>query len=65
MPPPGSLNVSMNSDVENPVAQSVQRLGYGLDDRGGDFSLRQHVHTGSRTHPASYLMCTAGKTAGA
>jgi hypothetical protein len=42
------------------VAQSVQRLGYGLDDRGsvpgrgngGILFLRHRVQTGSAAHPA-------------
>jgi hypothetical protein len=44
---------------------SVQRLGYGLDDRGSihgrdndGISLHHHVQIGSGTHPASYTMCT-------
>jgi hypothetical protein len=49
------------------VAQSVQRLGYGLDDWGigtrflGStihFSLFRNVQTGSGAHPASYKMGT-------
>jgi hypothetical protein len=46
--------------------------GYGLDDRvvesrwGQDFLLLHVVQTGSRAHPASYQMDTAGgKAAGA
>jgi hypothetical protein len=50
------------------VAQSVHRLGYGLDDwvsipgRGkeGNFSLRHSVHTGSGAHTASYPMGIRG-----
>jgi hypothetical protein len=48
------------------VAQSVQRPGYGLIDRGslldgdsdGIFSLRHRVQTGFGSHPASYQMGT-------
>jgi hypothetical protein len=51
------------------VAQSVQRLGYGLDDRGstpgrlknGIFFLLHRVQTGSVVNPASF---SVGKTAG-
>jgi hypothetical protein len=47
-------------------AQSVYRLGYGLDDRDfilrrgekGIFSLRLRVKTGSGTHPTSYPVGT-------
>jgi hypothetical protein len=44
------------------IAQSVQRLGYGLDDRGSrvrfpeeawNFSLHHRVQNGSGAHPAS------------
>jgi hypothetical protein len=50
------------------IAQSVHRLGYGLDDRVSipgksndeTFSLRHRVHTGSGDHPTSYLMGTGG-----
>jgi hypothetical protein len=53
------------------VAQSVWRLGYGLDDRGSIpgggsddiFSLRHCFQTGSGAHPA-YLMCTGGSFLG-
>jgi hypothetical protein len=53
--------------------QSVQRVGYGLDDRGsrvrfpewvGNFSLHHRVENGSRTHPASYSMGTRGSFPG-
>jgi hypothetical protein len=61
------------------MAQSVQRLSYGLEDRGsrvrfaagaGNFSLHHRVQNGSRAHPVSYPMgtgvCfTGGKAAGA
>jgi hypothetical protein len=61
------------------IAQSVQRLGYGLDDRGsgvrfpagaGNFSLHHRVQNGSGAHPASYPVGTrcsfaGGKAAGA
>jgi hypothetical protein len=61
------------------IAQSVERLGYGLDDRGsglrfaagaGNFSLHRRVQNGSGVHPASYLMGTrdsfsGGEAAGA
>jgi hypothetical protein len=46
------------------MAQSVERLGFGLDDRGlipaaaRDFSLLHRVQTGSRAHLASYTMGT-------
>jgi len=42
------------------IAQSVQWLGYGLDDRrsipgrGRDLSLCHRIKTGSEAHPASY-----------
>jgi hypothetical protein len=51
------------------IAQSVYRLGYGLDDRGsrvrlpagaGNFSLHHRVQKGSEAHPASYPMGTGG-----
>jgi hypothetical protein len=55
------------------VAQSVQWLGYGLDDRNsipdrvddGIFSLCHRVQTGSEAHPASYPMGLPGKAADA
>jgi hypothetical protein len=61
------------------IAQSVQRLGYRLDDRGstvrfparaGNFSLHHRVQIGSGARPASYPMGTrhsfrGGKAAGA
>jgi hypothetical protein len=61
------------------IAQPVQRLGYGLDNRSsrvlfptgaGNFSLHHRVQTGSGAHPASYPMGTrvsfpGGKVAGA
>jgi hypothetical protein len=61
------------------IAQSVQRLGYGLDDRdsrvwfpggGWDFFLHQRVQNGSEAHAASCPMCTrasfpGGRAAGA
>jgi hypothetical protein len=34
------------------VAQSVERLGYGLDNQGSIFPLCHHIQTGSGTHPA-------------
>jgi hypothetical protein len=48
------------------VAQSVQWVGYWLDDQGSIpgkgsseiFSLRHRVQTGSGAHPASYWMST-------
>jgi len=50
------------------IAQSLWRLGYGLDDRGsvlcrsndGNFSLCHCVQTDSGAHPASYLVDTGG-----
>jgi hypothetical protein len=51
------------------MAQSVQRLGYGLDDRSsrvpfpagaGNFSLHHHVQNSSEAHPASYPMGNVG-----
>jgi hypothetical protein len=51
------------------IAQSVWRLGYGLDSRGfrvpflagaGNFSLHNRVQTGSGAHPASYPVGTRG-----
>jgi hypothetical protein len=51
------------------IAQSLQRLGYKLDDRGSrvrfpagaeNFSLHHRVQTGCGTHPASYPMGTRG-----
>jgi hypothetical protein len=61
------------------LAQSVYRLGYGLDDRGSrvrlpvrarNFSLHHSVKNGSGAHPASYPVRTrgsflVGKVAGA
>jgi len=52
---------AVNEDVGARVAQSVQRLGYGLDDQdsstdrgnNGIFSLCLCVQTGSGAHPAS------------
>jgi hypothetical protein len=54
------------------VAQSVYRLGYGLDDQGSIpsrsndriLSLRQHIHTDSEDHTASYPMGTGGSSPG-
>jgi len=54
------------------IAQSVQRLGYGLDDRGpipergkeGIFPLRHHVQTKSVAHPSFYRTGTKGSYAG-
>jgi hypothetical protein len=55
------------------IAQSAQRLGYGLDDRGsmlrfpagtGNFSLHHRVQNGSGAHPASYIMGTGGSFLG-
>jgi hypothetical protein len=55
------------------IAQSVQRQGYGLDDRGsrvrnpaeaGNFSLHHRVQNGSGAHPASYPMGTGGSLPG-
>jgi hypothetical protein len=60
------------------IAQSVQRLGYGLNDQGsrvrfqagaGNFSLHYRVQNGSGAHPASYALSTGvsfpgGKAAG-
>jgi hypothetical protein len=49
------------------IAQSVWRLGYGLDDRGsrvrfpvgaGNSSLHHRVQNGSGAYPASYPMGT-------
>jgi hypothetical protein len=53
------------------IAQSVWRLGYGLDDRGsvigrsndGIFSLRHRLQTGPGVHPASCKMNTGDKAA--
>jgi hypothetical protein len=51
------------------VAQSVQRLRYGIDDRGsnirlpagtGNFSLHHRVQNGSGIHLASYPTGTRG-----
>jgi len=50
------------------VAQSIWRLGYGLDDRGsfpgrvcdGILSLYHCVQTGPGAYPASYPMGTGG-----
>jgi hypothetical protein len=61
------------------MAQSVQLLGYGLNDRGsrvrfpvgaGNFSFHHCVQNGSGAHPTSYPMGTrvcypGGKAAGA
>jgi hypothetical protein len=52
------------------VSQSVQRLGYGLDDRGsipdriGNFSLRHRVQYGFGAQPASYPIGTEGSYPG-
>jgi hypothetical protein len=55
------------------TAQSVQRLGYGLDDRSfrvqfpvgaENFPLYHHVQNGSGAHPASYPMGTRGSFPG-
>jgi hypothetical protein len=60
------------------IAQSVERLGYGLDDPGsrvrfpvgaGNFSLHHRIQNGSGAHPASYPMgarrsLLGGKAAG-
>jgi hypothetical protein len=55
------------------ITQSLQRLGYGQDDRGskvqfpagaGNFSLHHRVHIGSGSHPASYPMDTRGSFPG-
>jgi hypothetical protein len=49
------------------VGESVQCLGYVLDDwgsisgKGWDFTLPHSVKTGSETHPASYPMGTGGR----
>jgi hypothetical protein len=49
------------------ISQSIQRLRYGLDDRGsrvrfpagaGNFSLNHRVQNGSGAYPASYPMGT-------
>jgi hypothetical protein len=48
------------------IAQSIQRLATGwtigvrFSAGAGNFSLRQHVQTGSRAHPASYPMGSGG-----
>jgi hypothetical protein len=51
------------------IAQLVEGLGYGLDDRGsrvrfparaGNFSLYHRVQNGSGAYPASYPMGTRG-----
>jgi hypothetical protein len=56
---------SINPRAE--IAQSVQRIGYGLDSRRTcvwfpagvrDFSLFHIVHTGSESHPLFYTMVT-------
>jgi hypothetical protein len=55
------------------TAQSVERLGYRVDDRGsrvrfsagaGNFSLHCRVQNGSGVHPASYPMGTWGSFPG-
>jgi hypothetical protein len=55
------------------IAQSVKRLGYGLDDRGsrvrlpreaGNFSFHYRVQNGSGAHPASYPMGARGSFPG-
>jgi hypothetical protein len=54
------------------VAQSVQKLGYGMDNRGsvpargndGSFSLQHCVQTGSGAHPSSYPMGTGSSFPG-
>jgi hypothetical protein len=55
------------------IAQSVYRLGYGLDDRSSipkednykNLSLRHRIQNGSGAHPASYPVGIGGKMAGA
>jgi hypothetical protein len=51
------------------TAQSIERLGYVLDDRGigvlfsageSDFSVLYNVQNGSGTHQASYWIDTRG-----
>jgi hypothetical protein len=53
--------------------QSIQLLGYGLDDRGstvpfpagaGNFSLHHRVQNGSAVHPSYYPMGTEGSFPG-
>jgi hypothetical protein len=55
------------------MTQSVQRLGYGLNDRGsrvrfpagaGNFSLHRRVHNSSGAHPTSYPTGTRGSFPG-
>jgi hypothetical protein len=54
------------------LAQSVQEVGYGLDDRGsipgrsndGVFILRHCVQTGSGAHLVSYQMGVGGSYPG-
>jgi hypothetical protein len=61
------------SIVRAVIAQLVQRLGYGLDDRGsrfrflagaGNFSLHHSVQNGSGAHPASYPTGTGDPSLG-
>jgi hypothetical protein len=59
---------------ESYSSQSIERLGYGLDDRGvlgfnsrrglGKFSLHHHVQNGSGAYPVSYPMGTRGSIHG-
>jgi hypothetical protein len=54
------------------VAQSVYKIGHGLDHRGsilgsgnyGIFSLRHRIQTCSEAHPASFKMGSGGFHAG-
>jgi hypothetical protein len=55
------------------MAQSVQRLGYGLDNQGstvrfpaeaGNFSRHRRVQNSSGAHPVSYTMGTMGSFSG-
>jgi hypothetical protein len=64
---------TVRNAVTATTAQSVERLGYRLDDRGsrvrfpagaGNFSLHHRVQTGSGAHPAPYPMGTGGFFAG-
>jgi hypothetical protein len=68
-----SLCETKNNEICSSYAQSVERLGYGLDDWGsrvrflvgaGNFFLEHRVQNGSGAHPASYPMGTRGSFPG-
>jgi hypothetical protein len=63
------LKIDQDHTTGAGIAQSVWRLGYGLNDQGsrvrfpawaGNFSPHHRVQNGAGTHPASYPMDTGG-----